>query len=260
MKPAPLPPPPAALVARFKLAPFYRQWLDAGGLPVVASEKVSPYALFEARFLIDRMLEKRPDVRAELIRAGVRVAILGVNERTTDIPEHADLTPKDYWDRRARGLGATKWRPAISGAEENLLQFPGDPYAGESIFLHEFSHAVDEMGLRIIQPGFEARLKECFESARREGRWKDTYAITNVSEYWAEAVQSYLDCNQPKINASHNGVFSRERLRAHDPEVLRLIEESLKTAWRWTPLEKRPSRERKHLRGYDPKTAPTFRW
>ena len=91
-------------------------------------------------------------------------------------------------------------------------------------------------------------------------RWKDTYAITNVSEYWAEAVQSYLDCNQPKINASHNGVFSRERLRAHDPEVFRLIEESLKISWRWTPLEKRPARERKHLRGYDPKTAPTFRW
>lgn len=48
------------------------------------------------------------------------------DEMTTDVPEHCDLRPKDYWDRRARRLGATDARPAVSCGEENLLCLPGD--------------------------------------------------------------------------------------------------------------------------------------
>jgi hypothetical protein len=251
-----LPPPPASL----KLSPFYRQWLDAGGLPVVGSERVSPYALHEAHFLIEQLLEKRPDVRRAIVRAGVRVAIMATTERTTEIPEHSDLTPKDHWDRRARGLGATRWRPAISGAEENLLNLTGDPYAGESIFLHEFAHTIDEMGLRTIEPDFEARLKTCYEAAQKAELWKGTYAATNLSEYWAEGVQSFLDANQPRVNASHNGIWSREKLRAYDPALYMLIEKSLRISWRFRPWQGRRASERKHLRGLTPATLPAFSW
>lgn len=40
---------------------FYTQQTDAHGYPIVASEKVNPYALKEAAYLIDMMLAKRPD-------------------------------------------------------------------------------------------------------------------------------------------------------------------------------------------------------
>ncbi|MGC4046317.1 MAG: hypothetical protein QM758_21210 [Armatimonas sp.] len=251
-----LPPPPASL----KLSPFYKQWLDAGGIPIVASEKVSPYALQEARFLMDRLLEKRSDVRKAIARAGVRVAIMATSERTTDIPEHSDLTPKDYWDRRARGLGATRWRPAISGAEESILNAPGDPYLGESIFLHEFSHTVDEMGLRKVESDFESHLRACYDAALKAGLWKDTYAATNISEYWAEGVQSFLDANQARLNPSHNGIWNREKLRTYDPAFYALIEKSLRISWRYKPWQSRPEAERKHLKGLDITTLPTFSW
>ena len=54
------------------------------------------------------------------------------NEYTTHIPEHRDLQPRLYWNRRARGLGATPERPAVSRGEENLLGYVNDPYASKT--------------------------------------------------------------------------------------------------------------------------------
>ncbi len=44
---------------------------------------------------------------------------MGVNEVTTDIPEHTSLG--SYWNERARGLGATWGRPVSTAGEENAL-------------------------------------------------------------------------------------------------------------------------------------------
>src|SRR5438105_11721394 len=105
---------PDALRNDWSLAPFYQQYLDADGLPIVASAKVSPFALLEARCLIDHMLADRQDIRASLARQKVRFTVMAASEMTTDVPEHSDLKPKAYWDRRARGLGATRQRPSVS--------------------------------------------------------------------------------------------------------------------------------------------------
>jgi hypothetical protein len=253
-----LPPPPRALIQRLRLSSFYRQHKDALGIPVLASERVSPYALCEAAYLVERLLEKRRDLARQIAITGVRVAILAASERTTDIPEHSDLTPKDYWDRRARGLGATPARPAVSGAEENLLAFPGDPYAGECIFLHEFCHVIDELALRPAEPGFEAKLKAVYDAAMKAGLWKATYAATSPSEYWAEGAQSYFDCNQ-KPGGIHNDINTREKLKTYDPALFSLLDMAFKkTPWRYESVERRLKRD--HLRGWDPKIAPRFSW
>src|SRR5437764_2385092 len=122
--------PPEAVVtappARLKLDPFYKKYVSAGGIPVVSSSRVPDRALLEARALVGHMLRNRPDLRRALVRAKVRVAVMARTEVTTDVPEHRDLRPKGYWDKRARGLGATPIRPAVSCAEENLLGYPGD--------------------------------------------------------------------------------------------------------------------------------------
>ena len=68
---------------------------------------MSNYALLEAAYLIDKMLSKRPDILEALVRNKVRFAVMAATELTTDIPEHSDLKPNKYWDKRARGLGAT---------------------------------------------------------------------------------------------------------------------------------------------------------
>ncbi len=168
------------------LDPFYTKYQSAHGLPVVGSSKVSDYALREAAYLADQMLAHRPELRDAMIRNKVRIAVMAVSERTTDIPEHRDLQPKLYWNIRARGLGASRERPAVSCAEENLLNYIGDPYSTENIMIHEFAHAIHSMGLQTVTPTFQPRLRNAYEGAKAKGLWKNTYAISNISEYWAE--------------------------------------------------------------------------
>jgi len=123
------------------LDPFYEKYLSYKGFPIVSSAKVSDYALKEATFPIEQMIGDREDIIDALIENKVHLAIMAPDELTTNIPEHATLEPKAYWDKRARGLGASKDRPAVSVGEENLLNYPGDPYSTESIMIHEFAHA-----------------------------------------------------------------------------------------------------------------------
>jgi hypothetical protein len=94
---------PAEVRERFKLAPFYGQCIVWEGLPFVASTKVDPRALQEAVWLARRMLRSRPEIARAMGANNVRVSIMDITEVTTDVPEHSDLEPKGYWDKRARG-------------------------------------------------------------------------------------------------------------------------------------------------------------
>lgn len=237
---------------------FYRKYLSFRGFPIVASEEVSDYALYEAAYLMEKMLGHRQDLLQTIIDQKVRLAIMAPSEFTTDIPEHSDLEPKNYWDKRARGLGATKIRPAVSVGEENLLGYEGDPYAGESIFVHEFAHAIHEMGIRSVDPGFQRRLEQAFAEAGLKGLWRGKYAATNPSEYWAEGVQSWFGTNREN-DFEHNHVNTREELKEHDPELAALIEEYLGDGdWRYTKPADRENPE--HLTGLNVETSPVFEW
>ena len=250
-----IPPPPD-----LQLDPFYRKCILLDGFPVVASDKVHDAALREAAWLIARMLEPRPDVLAALKESGTRFAVMARDEMTTDIPEHRNLTPARYWDRRARGLGATRRRPCVSCGEENLLRYPGDPYAAESILVHEFAHAIHGMGLNRIDEQFNERLTATYEQALAEGLWKDTYAATNRGEYWAEGVQSYFDTNRQN-DSVHNHVDTREELQEYDPRLFTLIDDVFRgNKWRYTRPDRRTSEQLQHLSDYDPQAAPRFRW
>lgn len=223
--------------AELKLDPFYAKHLDAGGLPVVGSSAVPDAALVEARSIVLRMTSKRPDVVKTLLENRTRVAIMAKSEVTTDIPEHADLNkvyPKTDWNKRCRGVGATKARPACSGAEENLLQLPGDRYKGESIFIHEFGHTILVMGL---DRGFRDEVDAAYRAAMQKGLFKNTYAATNLDEYWAEGVQDWFDANltATPANGVHNEIGTRAQLKAYDPALAALLGKVfVDDDWRWT--------------------------
>jgi alpha-glucosidase len=237
---APAPRPRVAAVSaelreRLNLDPFYQKHLDVEGLPVLSSAKVSDAALIEAGYLIRRMLAERPDVLKELVRNRARFVVMAPTEMTTDVPEQRNMTPKDYWDNRARGLGGR----ITSCGEENLLNLKGDRYRNENILVHEFSHAIHRFGIGSLDRTFDARLKTTYTRAMDNGLWKGTYAATNHSEYWAEGVQSYYDCNNPP-NASHNDVNTREKLAKYDPDLFALIDETFgKNPWRYVRYDKR---------------------
>mgnify|MGYP001626358325 CR=1 FL=1 len=250
--------PPEETVKKFNLSPFYKKFVSAGGIPIIGSEKVSDHALLEAAYIINNMLSGRDDLREAIIRNKVRVVVMAYNEFTTDIPEHSDLQPKDYWDRRARGLGATKIRPATSCGEENLLCFPNDPYFDENILIHEFGHTIHEIALAEVDPTFDARLKAAYEQAIKEGLWRGTYAATNRHEYWAEGVQIWFHANRTLAH-EHNFVNTREQLKNYDPRLATLLEEVFRdNNWIWIPPIARS--DLGHLKGFNFAKAPRFEW
>ena len=250
--------PPTVVRKTFNLDPFYEQWVDMEGLPVVASAKVSPYAVKEAAYLIRQMIGHRQDILQALARNNVRFAVMVYNELTTQIPEHSDLQPDFYWDRRARGLGSTPARPAVSCGEENLLNYSGAPYSTENILVHEFAHAIHQMGLNTVDPSFDDRLQVMFEAAVEKGLWKDTYAITNRAEYWAEGTQSWFDTNRANDD-QHNHVDTRDKLKEYDPSLAALLTEVFgDTDWRYTQAVTRTHLS--HLQGFSPDASPKFEW
>jgi hypothetical protein len=223
-----------------KLSPFYKKCLMVQGLPIVSSDKTSDLALQAAAKIVDVMLRKRPELIKPMIDRKLRIAIMAHSEQTLDIPEHSDLQkafPETDWNKRARGLGATLERPCISRAEENLLGLPGDRYKGECILIHEFGHTVLNFGLEVADKGFRPRVQKAFESAKKSGVWKNTYAMTNLDEYWAEGVQSWFDSNQKGPqggNGVHNEIWNRTALKAADPALYDLLSEVFVQDWKWT--------------------------
>jgi len=239
------------------LDPFYEKYVSADGYPIVSSAKVNDYALKEAAYIVTMMLGKRPDVRDAMIKSGSRLAIMAYNEFTTDLPESARMKPKDFWDARARGLGGSEHDPLCTCAEENVLGYPGDPYAAECILIHEFAHNVHLRGMVNLDPTFDRRLKETYERAMAQGLWKGKYASVNHHEYFAEGVQSWFDNNRPPDH-DHNYVDTRKELLEYDPGLAEMCRE----VFRDTEIvyTKPATRLRGHLAGYDPAKAPTFVW
>ena len=215
---------------QFQLDRHYQKFMDAGGLPVVGSARVSDAAIREAAWVVQHMLVARSELLRAMGENNTRLAVMAYNEYTTDIPEHRSLTPRVYWDRRARGLGATPEAPAVSCAEEILLCFPGDPYATENICVHEFAHAIHEMGMSKLDPTFDTRLEQAYERAMNGKLWQQTYAAVNRHEYWAEGTQSWFDNNRAN-DALHNDVDTREELKQYDRSEERRGGKECRSRW-----------------------------
>ena len=250
-------PPPAAVRAALDLDPFYQQWIDVDGFPVLASENVSPYAVKEAAYLIHRMIGHRQDILQVFAQNKERFSIIGYDQGITQIPEYSHLQPNFYHDIRGRGLGSAEANLTTSTSEENLLHYPGDPYEGGNVLIHELAHAVHERGLNKIDPEFDNRLRVTYEAAMAKGLWKDAYAAVNHKEYWAEGVNAWLHPRDPHFVALIGG--TPEALEQYDPELAALVKEVFGNVnWEYTPVTTRTHQP--HLQGFDPQNSPTFQW
>lgn len=227
------------------LDPFYRKYADAFGIPITSSEKVPNDALLMARDIVNYMLMKRMDVREALIDRGARVLVMAETEMETDLPERSDwkkptkedrrltpgerenydkpggiasMTDKEYWNKRARGMGGT----VTSCAEENLLGYPDTRYYGENILVHEFSHNI--MGaLRQADPALYAEIEPAYEAAKAKGLYQGQYAINTVAEYWAEGSQWWFWSNY-EFYDGETRVQSPQDLKAYDPMLYSILE------------------------------------
>lgn len=212
------------------LDPFYKKYVNADGIPVVSSMNVNDSALIRASKVITQVLSKREDVKKAMIAKGCKVMIIGEKEEVCDIPEYAEIcdTPENiaYWNKRARGFGgAPEHDFSASCGEENVICLPGDRYKGESILVHEFAHIIHMVGIVGVNPKFDNELETLLQKAIEKGLWKDTYAVSNKEEYFAEAVQSFFNCNKysEEPNGVHNSINTREKLKSYDLDMYNLL-------------------------------------
>jgi alpha-glucosidase len=227
--------PPESVIQKYRLDPFYKKYLNADGIAVTSSEKVADAALHEVHYLIRNALQNRQDILKYMSRGNTRIIVIGADEEVSKIPEYYISDPEKAarQNRRVRGYGG---RFLISCGEENLLNYKGDRYVGENIFLHEFAHSIHS-NMRKLDPNFQDTLDHLYSEAKKKGLWEKTYAGSNASEYWAEGLQDYWDCNRQskgrQPDGVHNHVNTREELKEYDPELFAFIDETLKPMkWR----------------------------
>jgi hypothetical protein len=222
---------------------FYKKYCSTMGIPILSSERVPDAALRKAAEIVSHMLVVMPEVRKQLVRAKIQVAVIAQDEQTTDIPEYRSLKGDPKF-ATVRGLGATADIRVASGAEENLLCYPSDAYAGENIFVHEFGHTIKEMGLEAVDQEFRGKVQRAYRSARQARLWENTYSMNNgmtddpvkyAEEYWAEGVESYFDANRfaDPPDGIHNAINTRAKLRIYDRPLYKLINDAFRgTPWR----------------------------
>jgi hypothetical protein len=215
--------------------PFYEKYCDADGISIISSNEVDDMALQQAYYIVMNMLVAVPDIRQELISNGAYFGIIGKNERQTSLPEYSHMDSA-YWDQRARGLGGGLGMPITSSAEENLLCLRSDRYRGESIAVHEFAHTISLLGMGDDFDSLLVEFTEIYESAIEQGLWENTYAGSNIQEYWAEGVQSYFSTNLQSLlgDGVHNHVNTREELAEYDPALYEFISRVFND-FVWTP-------------------------
>jgi len=234
-------PRPAAPPPELRLDPFYGQYVEALGIPVIASARVPAEALLRARRIVAGMLAHRSDLAAELVREGARVGVMAADEAITDLPEHRAwrkparddprltacelkhydrieaASDRDYWNARARGIGGT----FTTVGAENVLAERSDRYFGESILVHEFSHAI--LGaVEKADPALYRAAQAAFAEAKAKGKWKGDYAAVSLQEYWAEGTQYWFNDN--KLARLDDGrVVSDSDLKRYDPALYRVL-------------------------------------
>ena len=233
-------PPTSRYHDRLTAKNFYSKAIDVGGVPVVSSRDVSDAALQEAALTLAKLSAKQPHLLQILREEEVHVAVIGSREPLTSIPAYEVLGLDENTDWNAyRGLGATRWLPVSSCAEENILCLQGDRYRDENICIHEVAHSLQGSGGKLPTPRYvdfgeddlgnfdlNERIKMVYEMGK-DFLWSNTYASTNYEELWAEGVQSFYSVNYPHAtrvgDGIHNDIWRRELLEDYHPELTSVI-------------------------------------
>ncbi len=234
-------PPPAAVRDFFHLTPFYQQWISVEGFPVLASAKVSPYAVKETAWQIKQMIGHRNDILKAMARFRLRFTLIAHNELTSEVPElRPHLLPHFYYNVRQRGGACWYYCKTIFGSEEQA-------FISASVAIHEMAHGIHEIVNLRIDLTFDSRLEAAYNAAMDKGLWQG--AAPDYGEYWAEGVTVWFHVSQL------SPVKTRDALKAYDPALALLIAEVFGDYdWRYTPIQMRAHLP--HLQGFNPQSAP----
>ena len=246
------PPPPHVDVPA-----VYTQWVDAHGFPIVATDAVNPRALDEAAWIMENMTT--PNYLRKLGEANGYFVILEYTESVQTFFNRS-LGGETIERDRLVGRGTTAHNnTTLTGfaGEENVLNYeyavsPGTHNSLASTTVHELAHFIHH---KLLGEDFDTRLRQAYEAAKRNGLWKDSYAISNHREYFAEGTTIWFGENIPWFR-QYVGT-SRQDLREYDENLADLVEEVFgDRPWRWKPVRDRLHLP--HLDGYDPIITPQY--
>jgi alpha-glucosidase len=245
--------------AKFNIDPYYTKFTSAREFTVLGRE-ASDEAMLKANHTIRKMFAYRHDILKALITDGVKLVVLGPNEKLSDLPEHRNM-PGESPDLTARFLDYSPSTKLLAVAEGNVLGNITDPYATECQVIRVLAKAlyyvtamrpVDpnwenrrwgrqqyELRVQRMDTRFDEKLKELHESAMSKGLWKGTAAVHDRVEYWAKGVVAYFNAAGAVVppNDADHPIATRETLREYDPDLFVLVEETMaykgKVDWRY---------------------------
>ena len=172
---------------------FYMKYIDAGGIAIVANNKVEDVFLIAARDVVLLMTSKYPELRERLLSKHRRFYMVLIKDYLDfdDIPEFQldDFVIK----------GTTFGFGGICYASSYDLKAAAKPAGGDCVatvskgdyplrtFIHEFAHVLEPEMVH-LDPRFLARLETVYAvkiAEVREGKAEKSWNLANASEYWA---------------------------------------------------------------------------
>lgn len=252
-------PPPA----KFKIDPYYTKFTWAREFTVIGRQ-AGDKAMLKANDTIRKMFAYRHDILKALIADGVKLVVLGQNERLSDLPEYKTMKDIKGFDGLSRMLFYSPEAKLIAVGEENVLADPADPNVGANQVIRVFANALYQVtATRPVDPNWDSRgravqqyelrvkrmdirfdekLKEIYDKAIEAGKWKGTAAVHDRVSYWTEGVLAYFDAlgqDAAPHDAAHP-ICTREALKEYDPDLFNLVNETMayngKVDWRYKPF------------------------
>ena len=247
--------------ARFKIDPYYTKFTWAREFTVVGREARNE-ALLKANDIIRKLFAYRHDILKALIADGVKLIVLGRNEKISDLPEFQgkkDISGAVASDRRVEYAPEKK---SLVVGEENLIGPGSAPHAADCEAIRIFAKALYHVaGTRPVDPNwnnrgravqqyelrvkrldiqFDEKLQQAHEAATAKSLWKGTPSNRDRFEYWASGVLAYFDaCRRTQAASGDHLPSTRETLKEYDLELFALVHETMaydgRQDWRLKP-------------------------
>lgn len=190
--------------------------VDVNGIYVVANADVSTEAVQIAVETVERFFANN-DLEQVLVDEGAYVIVADSTQGVLDLPEFRCLdsaSSQDFFSHVC-GVADRADYPVVTVNERDLTGDSRGPCRGLNILYHELGHLVQGWTL---EPADYFDIRQLYQDALNQGKYRDTYAATNFAEYFAEGTQAYFHYLIP------GGGQDREWLRQYDPSLFDLLD------------------------------------
>jgi hypothetical protein len=239
-----------ACPARFNIDPHYTKFTWAREFPIVG-RGASDEAMLRANDIIRKMFAYRHDVLKALIADGLKLVVLGPDERISDLPEYKKLGDATGFDASSRFADYHPRLKVLAVGEENVMSDPSQQLAGDSQVIRVMAGAIYQVtATRPVDQNWDTRprnlwqqyelrvqrlderldqsLEKLYSNCSGKGMWKGT-AVQDRTSYFVHGVLAYFDAagqHMPPNDALYS-ITTRQHLRQYDPDLFALISQTM---------------------------------